>query len=129
MMELSEFNNSFERKIIALLGDLNANLIHYDLDRDVSDFLDLMYSNTLLPQITTPSRITSKSGTLIDNILVNVYDPTFLSRNLTVSLSDLAQFLITSLVKKKNELANNRSKVQRDMNSIDLNKDSNSPPH
>ena len=55
-MELSEFNNSFltnllekisfEKKIIALLGDFNANLMHYDLDRDVSDFLDLMYSNT-----------------------------------------------------------------------------------
>ena len=101
-MEHSEFNNSFltnllekrsfRRKIFVLLGDRNANLIHYDLERNVSDFLDFMYSNTLLPQITTPSHITSKSGTLIDNILVNVYDPTFLSRNLTISLSDLAQF-------------------------------------
>ena len=34
--------------------------MHYDLDRDVSNYLDLMYSNTLLPQITTPSRITYK---------------------------------------------------------------------
>ena len=106
-MELSEFNNSFltnllekisfEKKIIALLGDFNANLMHYDLDRDVSDFLDLMYSNTLLPQITTPSCITSKSATLIDSMFVNEYDPTFLSRNLTISLSDhLAQYFIMS---------------------------------
>ena len=118
-MELSEFNNSFltnllekisfEKKIIALLGDFNANLMHYDLDRDVSDFLDLMYSNTLLPQITTPSCITSKSATLIDNIFVNEYDPTFLSGNLTISLSDhLTQFLVTVSVKKKNELGNNK---------------------
>ena len=67
-MKLSEFNNqfltnflekiSFEKKIIVLLGHFNANLIHYDLDRDDSDFLDLMYSDTFLPQITTPSCIT-----------------------------------------------------------------------
>ena len=69
VMELSEFNNSFltnllekisfEKKIIALLGDVNLNLVQYDLDRDVSDFLDLMYSDTPLLQVTTPSRIIS----------------------------------------------------------------------
>ena len=78
--------------------------MHYDLDRDASDFLDLMYSNTLLPRIATPSLITSKSATLIENIFVNEYDPTFLSGKLTISLSDhLAQFLIMSSVKKENE--------------------------
>ena len=54
-MELPEINNSFlknllekvsfEKKIIALLGDFDAELMHYDLDRDVSDFLDLIYSS------------------------------------------------------------------------------------
>lgn len=54
-MELSEINNSFlknvlekvsfEKKIIALLGDFDAELMHYYLDRDVSDFLDLIYSS------------------------------------------------------------------------------------
>ena len=68
------------KKIIALLGDFNANLMHYDLDRDASDFLDLMYSNTLLPKIATPSLITSKSAALIENIFVNEYDPTFFIR-------------------------------------------------
>ena len=83
--------------------------MHYDLDRDRPDFLVLMYSNNLLPQITTPSCITSKSATLIDNIFVNEYDPTFLSGNLTISLSDhLTQFLVTFSVKKKNELGNNK---------------------
>ena len=60
---------SFEKKIIALLGNFNANLINSSLDREVSDFLDLMYSNTLLPQTTTLSRITSKFAALIDKIL------------------------------------------------------------
>ena len=90
----------------------------------LSDYLDLMYSNLLLPQITTPSRTTSKSTTLIDNIFVNEYDPTFLLGNLTTLLSDhLAQFLIMSSVKKKNELANNRPKLHKNMKNFELNKD------
>ena len=41
----------------------------------------------------------------------------FLSGNLAISLSDhVAQFLIMSSVKNKNELANNRPKLHRDMN-------------
>ena len=76
--------------------------MHYDLDRDVSDFLDLMYSNTLQPQITTSSHRTSKSSTLIDNIFVNKYDSTFLSGNLAISLSNyLTQFSIMSSLKRK----------------------------
>ena len=92
-MKVSGFNNSFltnlpekisfEKKIIALLIEFNTNLKHFDLDRDVS-VLDLVHSNTLLPQITTPSRITSKSVTLVDNIFVNEKDPTFLPGNLTI---------------------------------------------
>lgn len=134
MIELRECNNLFltnllektyfEKKIIVLVGDFDTNLKHYDLHRDMSDFLDLMYLDTSLSQITTPSHINSKSVTLIDNILVNEYEPTFLSGSLTTSLSDHAtQFLIMSSVKKKNELANNRPEIYRDMKSIYLNQD------
>ena len=77
--------------------------MHYHLYRDVSNFLDLICSNTLLPQITTPPGITLNSATLVDNIFVNEHDSAFLSGNLAISLSDhLAQFLIMPSVKKKN---------------------------
>ena len=62
---------SLEKKAIALLGDFNASLIPYDLERDLSYSLDLMYSNTLLPQIATPYRIISKSATPTDSIFLN----------------------------------------------------------
>ena len=134
-MELSEFNShflsdllekvSFENKAVVLSGDFNANLLKYDTERDVSDFLDLMYVNTLLPKITTPSRITAKSATLIDNIFANPFDPSFISGNLTISLSDhLAQFLIMPSFKKTQNVANGSPKYHRDMRNIDTNKDS-----
>ena len=134
-MELSEFNShflsdllekvSFENKAIVLSSDFNANLLKYDTERDFSDFLNPMYVNTLLPQITTPSRITAKSATLIDNIFANQFDPSFISGNLTISLSDhLAQFLIMSSFKKTQNVANGSPKYHRDMKNIDTNKDS-----
>ena len=51
-MELGEFNShylknlleklSLENTTLALLGDFNANLLKYDIDTDISNFLDLM---------------------------------------------------------------------------------------
>ena len=55
-------------------GDFNANLVNYDIDTDISGFLDSMYCISLLPHITSPARITARSKTLIDNIFANAYD-------------------------------------------------------
>ena len=69
-MEISDFNKyylsnlkeklSLENKKIVLLGDFNVDLLNYDSNHDVSNFLDTMHSNLLLPYITTPTRITAK---------------------------------------------------------------------
>ena len=55
----------------------------------------LMYSSLLLPHIFSPTRTTSSSATLIDNIFTNNYNSSFVSGNLVNTLSDHhAQFLI-----------------------------------
>ena len=64
-MELSEFNNHYlsnlldnlsdENKTVVLLEDFNADLLKYDKDCNVSDFLDTIYSNLLLPHIASPT--------------------------------------------------------------------------
>ena len=66
-MELSEFNNHYltnfldnlsaENKTIVLLGDFKADLLKYDKNCNVSDFLDTMYSNLLLPHIARPTHV------------------------------------------------------------------------
>ena len=54
-----------------------------------------MYSRSLSSQITIPTRITSRSSTLIDNIFTNIVHESLVSGNLIFSISDhLAQFLI-----------------------------------
>ena len=78
------------------MGDFNINLLNYDSDKEVSEFLDLFCSNPFLPAITKPTRITRKTKTLIDNIFYNSVNQNITSGNLTVSISDhLPQFLFT----------------------------------
>ena len=68
--------------MIVLLGDFSADLLKYDHDEGEADFLDVMYSKLLLPNISSPTQITSTSATLIDKIFTNDYDNTFMSGNL-----------------------------------------------
>ena len=63
-MELSEFNSDYltnfldtlssEKKTVVLLGDFNADLLTYDQNSNISEFLDLMYSSLLLPHVFSP---------------------------------------------------------------------------
>ena len=60
-----------ENKKIVLLGDFNVDLLSYDSNHDVSNFLDTMQFNLLLPHITSPTRVIAKSSSLTDNIFCN----------------------------------------------------------
>ena len=103
--DLTDFNCNFlnklleniskERKSIFLLGDFNANLLNYNEHNQTNEFLDSLASNSFIPLILQPTRITSHSNTLIDNIFSNIIDPDIISGNLTATISDhLPQFAI-----------------------------------
>ena len=81
----------FENKLCFLFGDFNINILNADSHVPTNDFIDLMYSNGFYPLISKPTRITSHSATLIDNIS----PMTLTTTNLAVS-SGLT-FLITYL--------------------------------
>ena len=60
-----------EKKLTYLLGDFNVNLLNIENHVDSHEFADLMFSHSLIPSITKPTRISSRSATLIDNIFSN----------------------------------------------------------
>ena len=60
-----------EKKQLYLLGDFNINLLNAETHNHTHEFMDLMYSYSLLPNITKPTRVTQKSATIIDNIFSN----------------------------------------------------------
>ena len=56
-------------------------------------FLDSLGSNSFIPYILHPNRITSHSKTIIDNIFSNFISPDIISGNITETTSDhLSQF-------------------------------------
>ena len=78
-MDANEFNEHYlsilnekllleKNKEIILMGDFNINLLRYNEDHNSTDFLDQIYSCSLIPHITSPTRLTPPSKILIDNI-------------------------------------------------------------
>ena len=99
-MELTEFYSdylanlleklSLENKTLVLLGDLNADLLKYHTNSDISNFLGSMYSS-LLSHIASPPPCTiATSATLTDNKFSNNCNTpyTYISGYLIITLYD-----------------------------------------
>ena len=104
-MDLTDFNSNYvnsllekiskEQKSVFLLGDFNINLMIYNVHKPTNEVSDSPSSNSFLPYILLPTRITSHSKTLIDSIFTNVTLPDSISGNITAFISNhLPQFLI-----------------------------------
>ena len=104
-MDLNYFNTNYlnnildkvskEQKSVFLLGDFNINPPNYHDHNPTNEFLDSLASNPLVPYILQPTRLTSHSKTLIDNILSNIISAEAISGNSTSTISDhLPQFMI-----------------------------------
>ena len=112
-MKHYKFNNDFITTILEKLilengpsiitSDFNLNLIKYIQNTGVNQFLEKILSNSFIPQISLPTRITEKTATLIDNIFTNSYkhNSNCASGNITAYISDhLPQSLIIKNLKQ-----------------------------
>ena len=128
-MDLTDFNCNYldqlleniskEQKSIFLLGDFNVNLLNYNGHNQTNEFLDSLASNSFIPLILQPTRKTSHSNTLIDNIFSNVIDPDIILGNLTATISDyLPQFAI--IPNAFGNISGNKSNIcERDWSKFD----------
>ena len=103
-----------ENKKCYIMGDFNINLLQYDTDNTVKNFINVLSSHSFYPTISKPTRITSYSSTLIDNILTN----DFLNHSAGILVTDISDhlpvFLIIDQFKEKNQ--GERKYVRRDFN-------------
>ena len=70
------------------MGDFNADLLKIDTHSDTCDFYELMSSFGFKPLIMQPTRVTSTSATVIDNIFVNDIEARSMGGNITTSIAD-----------------------------------------
>ena len=128
-MDLTDFNCSYlnklseniskEQKSIFLLGDFHVNLLNYNEHNQTNELLECLASKSFISLILQPTRITSRSNTLIDNIFSNVIDTNVISGNLTATISDnLSQFAIIPNM-FGNILGNKLNIYERDWSKFD----------
>ena len=80
--------NRFCNKTCAIMGDFNVNLINYASHSQTNEFYDLFSSYGFRPLILQPTRVTSTTATLIDNIFINDMLCHSTGGNITSSISD-----------------------------------------
>ena len=63
---------SFENKEIMLHGNFTNNLLHFNTDRKIPQFVEEMYSNSFIPYINLQTKTTNHFWKkLLDNIFLN----------------------------------------------------------
>ena len=110
--ELANFNKNFLSKILKkltkhknktvfLCGDFNANLLAAEEHSSTESFYEDLACESFQPLILQPTRVTSHSATLIDNIFCNDLTVQTEGGNLTTSISDhFPQFAIIDNINK-----------------------------
>ena len=100
--------------------------MNYNEHNQIDKFLDSLASNSFIALNLQPTRITSNSNTLIDNVFSNVLDSDIISGNLTATISDiLPQFAINPnmfgniLGNKSNIYERNWSKFDQENSILD----------
>ena len=84
------------------MGDFNINLLSHDSHNPTDEFINTLFSYSFQPHILQPSRITSHSATLIDNIFFNSLEYLTYSGNIFHDLSDhLPNFLIIDSIQSQ----------------------------
>jgi len=54
-----------------LFGDFNINLLSHSTNRQVSEYIDTLFSYGFLQNVTYPTRVSNVSATLIDHVICN----------------------------------------------------------
>ena len=61
-----------ENKNCYISGDFNLDILSYNSDPKITNFVNNFYANNMFPLIDRPTRITANSATILDNIFTNV---------------------------------------------------------
>ena len=71
MEKWQEYLDKFKSKTMYICGDFNIDLMKYTTHLETTKFLDMKYSLGYYPLIIKPTRICTRSTTLVDNIFTN----------------------------------------------------------
>ena len=108
-----------ENKKIILTGDFNINLLNSS--RVTTDLINLFHGNNMLSLINKPTRLTTSTATIIDQIWSNDYSNLIQSGILCMSISD--HFPVFSVFSLKNSNPNSKKIIThsfREYNNLNI---------
>ena len=116
-------NATMENKLYFVTGDFNLNCLEFHQSSDIRQFFNSIFKKGAIPLINRPTRVTTSSATLIDNIFTNcVFDTSLKKGIIKTSISD--HFAIFAAIKLSNEKTKNQKiKIKKRIFS-DKNKES-----
>ena len=85
---IEELFGNCKNKNMYLCGDLNIDFLKYETHEHTKHFIDALFSLGLFPLINKPTRITTSTETLIDNIFTNILSAHHNSGILITDVSD-----------------------------------------
>ena len=111
-----------KNKEIILGMDHNINFLKHDVHPKTQEFIELNFDMNLLPVITKPTRVSTTSATLIDNIFVN--NRLQHSINSAVIITDISDhFPCILTVNNFNQSKDRKTKItKRKLNKENMNK-------
>ena len=87
------FKNSLSKREIShkdviLAGDFNINLLDFDTNKKVQNFVNLMIRFGMIPTINKPTRVTGQTASAIDHITNSILHTVFKSGVIKTDISD-----------------------------------------
>ena len=117
LRDLLQFIHDSYRGIpVILSGDFNVDIFNSNIYNAYLDFISLMFSNNMLPTIIRPTRIGSKSASLIDHFWTNNYNKIGTS-SIGILLSD--HYAIYNSFLTENREVSGFLEIKRRLNSQD----------
>ena len=94
LRNFSSWQTVQKNKHVFLLGDFNIDLLSFNDHQLTNEFLHSLASNSFIPYILQPNRLTTHSKTLIDNIFSNLISHEAIPGNVTGAIfGHLPQYL------------------------------------
>ena len=116
--------NTKANKTLFLAGDFNINVLDYEINKKVQNFVNLVFEFSMIPTINKPTRVTSYTATAIDNIITNsIFDNDFESAIIKTDVSDHFPIIFTTKLKTTSSPKNHVDQFiyKRDFNENSLN--------
>lgn len=109
---------------IIVTGDFNINFLRYNDHGPTNDFLNSLLSQSFLPMITLPTRITQTCANLLDNIFTNKQQESYQGGLLYSDISDHLPIFYINATKKSTQSQSHDMKRYISKRKIDLFKQS-----